>query len=128
MSVLTPVFSSPVEAIAIPPAQSTIVALTEPCRPLLELSKFSVTGNLATMDPFSALTISMFEKKKLYTGEPEDIRAQQDFTLSKGDTDMTGRFLEVVKSKKEADLMFKSSRNQVASMDSNCTSSIAATA
>lgn len=92
MSVLTPVFSSPVEAIAMPPAQSTIVADTEPCRPLLEFRRFSVTGSLATIEPFSALTISILEKKKLYTGEPPEILAQQDFTLSRGVKDMTSFF------------------------------------
>ena len=67
-----------------PPAQSTIVADTEPCSPFLEFNRFSLTDNRATMEPFSASTISMSDKKNLYTGEPPLIRSQHALTLAIG--------------------------------------------
>lgn len=65
MSVLNPVCSSPVLAIAIPPAQSTSVAETDPWRVCLELIWFGPTGRRAIIEPFFADKILISVKKKL---------------------------------------------------------------
>jgi len=68
ISVETPVFSSPVEATARPPKQSTMYAETVPCSVPLEFIWVVPSGSRAVTLPCEAEVRSMLERRKVYIG------------------------------------------------------------